>query len=144
MGSSILHIDFICPQPSSLFHKLYSTSRSRTRPTLEWLEAEEPVAEITPPFPSHVLFENTEEYSKLWAYKQGIAETNHIISIPATITSRKTKFDRFSPPTMSHLQYYAYEGAGVHNRKAYHYNQAVRIPASADRIELAGQGIIAI
>ena len=44
---------------------------------------------------------------------------------------------------MSHLQYYAYEGAGVHNRKAYHYNQAVRIPASADRIELAGQGSIA-
>ena len=42
---------------------------------------------------------------------------------------------------MSHLQYYAYEGAGVYNRKAYHYNQAVRIPASADRVELAGQGI---
>ncbi|GAB7323552.1 hypothetical protein MBLNU13_g07055t1 [Cladosporium sp. NU13] len=41
---------------------------------------------------------------------------------------------------MSHLQYYAYEGAGVYNRKAYHYNQAVRIPASADRVELAGQG----
>lgn len=41
---------------------------------------------------------------------------------------------------MSHLQYYAYEGAGVHNRKAYHYNQAVRIPASADRVELSGQG----
>ena len=44
---------------------------------------------------------------------------------------------------MSHLQYYAYEGAGVYNRKAYHYNQAVRIPASADRVELSGQGITA-
>ena len=42
---------------------------------------------------------------------------------------------------MSHLQYYAYEGAGVCNRKAYHYNQAVRIPANADRVELAGQGM---
>ena len=43
---------------------------------------------------------------------------------------------------MSHLQYYAYEGAGVYNRKAYHYNQAVRIPANADRVELAGQGTL--
>jgi hypothetical protein len=45
---------------------------------------------------------------------------------------------------MSHLTYYAYEGAGVYNRKAYHYNQAVRIPASADRVELAGQGTTSI
>jgi enamine deaminase RidA (YjgF/YER057c/UK114 family) len=45
---------------------------------------------------------------------------------------------------MSHLTYYAYEGAGVYNRKAYHYNQAVRIPASADRVELAGQGMYII
>lgn len=42
---------------------------------------------------------------------------------------------------MSNLQYHAYEGVGTHNLKAYHYNQAVRIPAGADRVELAGQGI---
>lgn len=41
---------------------------------------------------------------------------------------------------MSHLKYHAYEGTGQHNLEAYHYNQAVRIPAGADRVELAGQG----
>jgi hypothetical protein len=41
---------------------------------------------------------------------------------------------------MSHLKYSSYEGAGQHNLKTYHYNQAVRIPAGADRVELSGQG----
>lgn len=38
---------------------------------------------------------------------------------------------------MSHLQYYAYEGAGVEKRQLFSYSQAVRI---GDRIECAGQG----
>lgn len=42
---------------------------------------------------------------------------------------------------MSHLKYSAYEGVGANNLKTYHYNQAVRIPAGADRVELAGQGM---
>ena len=42
---------------------------------------------------------------------------------------------------MSHLKYSSYEGTGVYNVKAYHYNQAVRVPAGADRVELSGQGI---
>lgn len=39
--------------------------------------------------------------------------------------------------SMSHLQYYAYPGVGVENRKHYSYSQAVKV---GDRIELAGQG----
>lgn len=38
---------------------------------------------------------------------------------------------------MSHLEYYAYPGVGVENRKHYSYSQAVKV---GDRIELAGQG----
>jgi enamine deaminase RidA (YjgF/YER057c/UK114 family) len=38
---------------------------------------------------------------------------------------------------MSHLTYYAYEGVGQKNQKAYGYSQAVRV---GDRIEIAGQG----
>jgi hypothetical protein len=41
---------------------------------------------------------------------------------------------------MSNLKYHAYEGTGKHNLETYHYNQAVRIPAGADRVETAGQG----
>jgi hypothetical protein len=42
---------------------------------------------------------------------------------------------------MSNLKYHAYEGTGKHNLETYHYNQAVRIPAGADRVETAGQGM---
>ncbi|KAL3476602.1 YjgF-like protein [Aspergillus californicus] len=38
---------------------------------------------------------------------------------------------------MSHLQYYAYEKAGVIQREKFSYSQAVRV---GDRIECAGQG----
>lgn len=51
--------------------------------------------------------------------------------------------NRATSTTMSpQLQYHAYEGTGTHNLEAYYYNQAVRLPAGADRVELAGQGII--
>ena len=52
-----------------------------------WLEAEGPVAEITPPFPSHVLFENAKELSRPWVYKQGIANTDQITSISHPLPS---------------------------------------------------------
>ena len=42
---------------------------------------------------------------------------------------------------MASLQYYAYKGVGEQNRRDFWYSQAVRIPAGADRIECAGQGI---
>ena len=42
---------------------------------------------------------------------------------------------------MSHLKYNSYPGLGVQNLQNFHYNQAVRIPAGADRIEIAGQGM---
>ncbi|KAH7347165.1 Endoribonuclease L-PSP/chorismate mutase-like protein [Plectosphaerella cucumerina] len=38
---------------------------------------------------------------------------------------------------MSHLKYYAYDGAGVEKRTLFSYSQAVRV---GDRIECAGQG----
>jgi len=41
---------------------------------------------------------------------------------------------------MSHLKYNSYPGLGVQNLQNFHYNQAVRIPAGADRVEIAGQG----
>lgn len=39
--------------------------------------------------------------------------------------------------TMSHLNYYNYEGLGKTNQQKYKYSQAVRV---GDRIEIAGQG----
>ncbi|KAL1583083.1 hypothetical protein WHR41_08275 [Cladosporium halotolerans] len=41
---------------------------------------------------------------------------------------------------MSDLQHYAYDGFGTKQRRDVYYNQAVRIPAGADRIECSGQG----
>jgi hypothetical protein len=41
---------------------------------------------------------------------------------------------------MSHLKYSSYPNLGVENLEYFHYNQAVRIPAGADRVEISGQG----
>lgn len=38
---------------------------------------------------------------------------------------------------MSHLKFYAYEGAGIQKQRDFWYSQAVRV---GDRIECAGQG----
>jgi len=46
----------------------------------------------------------------------------------------------YSNRTMSRLQYSSYPGLGVQNLQNQHYNQAVRIPAGADKVEIAGQG----
>lgn len=43
---------------------------------------------------------------------------------------------------MSTLKYSCYDFVGVRNRQRFHYSQAVRIPAGADRIECAGQGTL--
>jgi hypothetical protein len=41
---------------------------------------------------------------------------------------------------MSHLRYSSYPGLGVQMLQNFHYSQAVRISAGADRVEIAGQG----
>lgn len=45
---------------------------------------------------------------------------------------------------MSNLKYSSYPGLGAQNLQNFHYNQAVRLPAGADRVELAGQGTLQI
>lgn len=60
-----------CPkQPSCLSNKLYSHPDLELGQRWRWLEAEGLVAEITPRFPSHVLFENAKEHSRLRVHKQ--------------------------------------------------------------------------
>ena len=59
---------------------------------------------------------------------------------PASSPVAEQLAPNFSIPSlfnMSHLQYFAYPGAGVDKRKNFKYSQAVRV---RDRIECAGQG----
>ena len=71
------------------------------------------MAEITQPFPSHMLFENAKEHRELWIYNQGIVDRDQIKSIFFTILARDQEIKYVNPIAMSHPQDYAYEGAGV-------------------------------
>lgn len=68
--------------------------------------------------------------------------SNIVIGNPSSIYSFASSFQLPTSlaPTyskMSHLKFYAYEGAGQQKQRDFWYSQAVRV---GDRIECAGQG----